>query len=72
MIIPWQSLNHDTLENVLESIVLREGTDYGAHELTLAEKTARLRRALECGRAVLVWSELHQSLDIKEKSSFGQ
>ena len=72
MIIPWRSLNSDTLENVLESIILREGTDYGAHELTLAEKTARLRRQLESGHVVLVWSELHQSLDIKEKSSFGQ
>ncbi|MBE2896884.1 YheU family protein [Pasteurellaceae bacterium HPA106] len=72
MIIPWQSLNSDTLQNVLESIVLREGTDYGAHELTLSEKTTRLRHQLEQGHVVLVWSELHQSLDIKEKSSFGQ
>ncbi|MBE2894591.1 YheU family protein [Spirabiliibacterium falconis] len=72
MIIPWQSLNSQTLDNVLESIVLREGTDYGLRELSLTEKTARLRRQLEQGKVVLVWSELHQSLDIKEKSSFGQ
>lgn len=32
MIIPWQELTPETLENLIESYVLREGTDYGAQE----------------------------------------
>ncbi|TNG96598.1 YheU family protein [Pasteurellaceae bacterium USgator11] len=72
MIIPWQALAAETLDNILESFVLREGTDYGAIELTLAQKKAQLRRQLEAGNAVLVWSELHQSIDIKDKKSFLQ
>lgn len=70
MIIPWQSLAPSTLQNILESFVLREGTDYGESELTLTEKTNRLRYLLEQDKAVLVWSELHQSIDIKDKSEF--
>ena len=29
MEIPWQQLDADTFTNILESFVLREGTDYG-------------------------------------------
>lgn len=72
MIIPWQELQAQTLENILESFILREGTDYGAVELTLTQKKERLRRQLQAGNIVLVWSELHQSIDIKEKSLFLQ
>ncbi|QIW16792.1 hypothetical protein A4G20_10910 [Pasteurellaceae bacterium RH1A] len=70
MIIPWQSLEEETLMNVIESVVLREGTDYGAVELSLATKKQRLRKMLEREEVVIVWSELHQSLDIKDKNSF--
>ena len=28
MIIPWQDLDPETLDNLIESFVLREGSDY--------------------------------------------
>ena len=59
MLIPWQDLSPETLENLIESFVLREGTDYGEHERTLEQKVADVKRQLQCGEAVLVWSELH-------------
>lgn len=70
MIIPWQSLEETTLSNVLDSVILREGTDYGERELSLEEKRARLMALLQADKVVIVWSELHQSLDIKDKKSF--
>lgn len=33
MIIPWQELEEETLNNIVESFILREGTDYGQCEL---------------------------------------
>ena len=60
MIIPWQELPTETLENIVESVVLREGTDYGSHEFSLEHN----------GSAVIVWSELHESIDIKDKMEF--
>ena len=38
MLIPWQDLSPETLENLIESFVLREGTDYGEHERTLESR----------------------------------
>lgn len=38
MIIPWQELEESTLYNILDSFILREGTDYGEKELSLEEK----------------------------------
>lgn len=70
MIIPWQELEESTLHNILDSFILREGTDYGARELSLAEKRERLLAQLKADKVVIVWSELHESLDIKDKKSF--
>ena len=49
MLIPWQDLSPETLENLIESFVLREGTDYGEHERTLEQKVADVKRQLQCG-----------------------
>lgn len=70
MIIPWQELEESTLYNVLDSFILREGTDYGERELSLEEKRTRLLAQLKADKVVIVWSELHESLDIKDKNAF--
>ncbi|ODQ39140.1 hypothetical protein BHC25_00550 [Mannheimia haemolytica] len=70
MIIPWQELEESTLHNILDSFILREGTDYGERELSLAEKRERLLTQLKADKVVIVWSELHESLDIKDKNLF--
>ena len=36
--VPWTELSEDALNGVLESFVLREGTDYGREEVQLATK----------------------------------
>ncbi|KAA8996356.1 YheU family protein [Affinibrenneria salicis] len=70
MIIPWQQLNPDTLDSVIESFVLREGTDYGLQERSLAQKVEDVRLQLQRGEAVLVWSELHETLNIMPRDRF--
>ncbi|AJJ70745.1 YheU family protein [Yersinia pseudotuberculosis] len=70
MIIPWQQVDSETLDNLLEAFVLREGTDYGEHERSLTEKVADVRRQLVSGEAVLVWSELHETINIMPRGSF--
>lgn len=70
MIIPWKELAADTLENLIESFVLREGTDYGEHERTLEQKVADVRRQLESGDVVLVWSELHETVNLMPRAQF--
>ncbi|CDG22833.1 conserved protein of unknown function [Xenorhabdus poinarii G6] len=67
MIIPWQQLEADTLLNLIESFVLREGTDYGEQEKTLEQKVQDIKRQLERGDVLLVWSELHETVNIMPK-----
>ncbi|WP_386697605.1 YheU family protein [Lonepinella sp. MS14436] len=70
MIIPWQELEEDTLINLVESFILREGTDYGVKELSLSQKTQNLLDQIRQEKVVIVWSELHETIDIKNKTDF--
>ncbi|WP_165461636.1 YheU family protein [Atlantibacter sp.] len=70
MIIPWQSLDPETLENIIEAFVLREGTDYGEHERSFSDKVSQVKHQLERGDAVLVWSELHETVNIMPRDQF--
>ena len=65
MIIPWQNLDPQTLDNIIEHFVLREGTDYGLQEKSLQEKVTQVKSQLIDGTAAIFWSELHQTVDIK-------
>ncbi|CZZ57060.1 YheU family protein [Enterobacter hormaechei] len=70
MIIPWQDLSPETLDNLIESFVLREGTDYGEHERSLEQKVNDVKRQLKSGDVVLVWSELHETVNIMPSNAF--
>ncbi len=65
MIVPWQEIAPETLENLISEFVLREGTDYGEVEVSLAHKIDQIKALLKSGEAVIVYSELHESVDIK-------
>ncbi|WPM84648.1 YheU family protein [Apirhabdus apintestini] len=70
MIIPWQDIAPETLDSLIEAFVLREGTDYGEQELTLEQKTADVKRRAQCGEALIVWSELHETVNIMPRTQF--
>ncbi|QLE29527.1 YheU family protein [Vibrio parahaemolyticus] len=70
MIIPWQDIAPETLENLIREFVLREGTDYGAVEISLQNKIDQVKTLLEKGEAVIVFSELHETVDIQLKAKF--
>lgn len=67
MIIPLDALAPSTLHNIVEAFVLREGTEYGEHEFSLTEKVEQVMQQLRAGEAVLVYSELHESVDIRPR-----
>jgi uncharacterized protein len=64
MLIPWQDIDSETLNNLIEHFVLREGTDYGEQEITLADKVAHVRQQLIDGDAAVVFSEPHETVNI--------
>lgn len=70
MIVPWQQIAPETLENLIREFILREGTDYGDVEVSLQDKVDQIHSQLESGEAVVVYSELHESVDIHLKNRF--
>lgn len=69
MLIPWQDIESETLNNLIEHFVLREGTDYGQEEVSLADKVAAVQRQLQRGEAVIVFSELHETINIMPRQA---
>lgn len=64
VLIPHAELSADALAGVVESFVLREGTDYGEREYSLADKVAHVMGQLERGEARIFFDPDTQSIDI--------
>jgi uncharacterized protein YheU (UPF0270 family) len=62
--VPHTELSADALRGVIESFVLREGTEYGERDFTLDEKLAHVMHQLERGEAQIMFDPQSQSIDI--------
>jgi len=67
LVIPASELSQDALRGVVESFVLREGTDYGDREFSLDQKVAHVMRQIERGEAQIVFDRVTESVDIVVK-----
>ena len=72
LLIPYQQLSADTLEGLIEAFVLREGTEYGERDISLSDKVAQVKTQLEADQLVILYSELHESVDIITKQQWRQ
>lgn len=70
MIIPFKDLNTETLNSIIKEFVLREGTEYGAEDISVDEKVEQVVEQLTLGSAVLVYSELHETVNIIPADQF--
>ena len=59
----------DTLRAVIESFVLREGTDYGQQETSLDDKVAQVLTQLRRGMAHIVFDPASESVSIVPTSA---
>jgi len=64
IIVPYRELSAEALRGVIESFVLREGTDYGEREYSLDEKVAHVLRQLERGEARIEFDAVTESVDV--------
>lgn len=65
--VPLGELPPATLRAVIESFVLREGTDYGQRDVSFDGKVADVMRQLERREAVIVYDPVSDSVDIVVK-----
>jgi uncharacterized protein YheU (UPF0270 family) len=62
--VPHTELSPEALRGVVESYVLREGTDYGEHDVPFATKVAQVMRQLEHGEARIMFDPVTQGVAI--------
>ena len=67
MLIPFDLIEADTLNNLLEDFVTREGTDNG-DDTPLDLRVERARHALKRGEAVIVFDPESQQCQLMLKS----
>lgn len=76
--IPRQALSEKALLGVIEAFILREGTDYGAIEVSHEAKVQQIERQIESGRTKIIFDFDSQSvtlmsdLDWKKYQSTGK
>ena len=64
IIVPHTELSADALEGVIQSFVLREGTDYGERDVSFDTKVMQVRRQLERREAEIVFDQNTESITI--------
>jgi uncharacterized protein YheU (UPF0270 family) len=69
--VPYTQLSSEALQGVIESFVLREGTEYGERDFTLAEKRLHVMHQLERGEAQIMFDPQSQSVDIVVTQKLG-
>lgn len=67
VVVPYTELAPDLLHAVVESFVLREGTDYGEKEISLEAKVARVLAQLQKGEARILFDPESESVTIVVK-----
>ncbi len=64
VVVPHSELKAELLRSIIESFVLREGTDYGEREFSLEDKVRRVMRQIEHGEAQILYDPQTESVDI--------
>ena len=62
--VPHDALAADVLRALVESFVLREGTEYGEREVSMSAKVAQVIRQLERGDVRILFDPASESVDI--------
>ncbi|WP_062816465.1 YheU family protein [Alcanivorax sp. NBRC 102024] len=67
IIVPWKDLPPDTLTNLIEEFVTRDGTDYGDQEVATSTKVEQVRTQLKQQEAFIVFDEVTESVSVMGK-----
>jgi uncharacterized protein YheU (UPF0270 family) len=62
--VPMSALSPEAFANLLESFVLREGTDYGSSEVSLETKTRQVMAQVKNGKVKIVFDPALESVTL--------
>ena len=69
MEISYDQLSLDALDGLVREFVSRDGTDYGAVEVSLERKVEEVIKQLKQGKAIITYDEETQTCNIVEKNT---
>jgi uncharacterized protein len=64
IIIPPSKLPHETLNSIIESFILREGTDYGSQEISLAVKIKQIETQISSDKIKIIFDPESESVTL--------
>jgi uncharacterized protein len=64
IVVPYTELSEEALRSVLESFVLREGTEYGERDFSLDQKVAQVLKQLRRGEAQIIFDPGSETVDV--------
>ena len=65
MEIPFEKLNPETLQSLVESFVTREGTDYGLKTWSIEQKVEQVLRQIRTGKAKITFDPESETCNIQ-------
>ena len=68
--VPWERIPESQQRAIVESVVLREGTDYGLNERSFDSKVKALMETLKRGDAILTYDANLDSFNVVTKDTF--
>lgn len=71
-LIPFDSLETDTLNNILVEVVTRDGTDYGNYDVSLEQKCQQARLMLKNQQAFLVFDTESETIKLVSRDQMSQ
>lgn len=72
MIIPPEKLTVEAIRSIVESVIMREGTDYGERELSLSEKVDQLLPQVINAEVLISYDEETESVNLLPKEEAAQ
>ena len=72
IIVPWKDLPPDTLHNLIEEFVTRDGTDYGDTEIPTATKVKQVSEQLKKEQVFVVFDETTESVSVLSKEQLAE
>lgn len=72
MKVPVDAISPETLTNLIEEFVTRDGTDYGEQEVPLQTRVEQVRRQLGSGEAVVWFDQATESVSIFSRDALAQ
>ncbi len=64
VVVPWKDIPAETLTNLIEEFVTRDGTDYGEQETSTAARVEQVHRRLRDGSAAVVFDEATETVSL--------